>query len=64
MPKISEKDLKERYAMYTNRVKEIKREFKETEKRAMQRAALEFNVTHRTIENAMNNRKSTSKTKA
>jgi len=63
MPKINEKDLAERYDKYRRRVKEIKKVERETEKRAIAKAALEFNVSQRTIENAVNNRPMNSKRK-
>jgi len=58
MSKISDKDLNIRYAKYKRRVKEIMNKEKETTTRAIAKAALEFNVTERTVKNAMNNRPS------
>jgi ribulose 1,5-bisphosphate carboxylase large subunit-like protein len=56
MSKISDKDLQIKYAKYTKRVKEIMKDEKETSARAIAKTALEFNVTAKTVENAINNR--------
>jgi len=53
MPKINEKDLAERYASYVTEVKRIKKEEKETEKRAIQMAALNMRVSEDTIKKAL-----------
>ncbi len=56
MSKVSEEDLKIRYATYVRRTKEIMRKEKETRARAMAKVALEYNITQRTVQNAFINR--------
>jgi hypothetical protein len=58
MSKVRENDLQERYKQYRDRVKEIKKEKKETTARAIAMTALEYHVTERTIRNAINHRPS------
>lgn len=61
MSKVTQEALAIRYKMYRRRVKEIKKELKETQARAIVLTAIEYRVTERTIINAIKNRPSKAK---
>jgi hypothetical protein len=58
MSKVTQEALAIRYKTYRRRVREIKKELKETQARAIVMTALEYHVTERTIINALKRRPS------